>query len=387
MIETPIKISVIIVSYKCLPVLRMSLSCLQIALNNICSETILVDNASNDGTAEFIRQHYSWVDLIASSTNDGFAIANNRAIAKAKGEIVVLLNPDTIVPHTFATDIIEHFAKHPQNGALGINMINGKGLYLRESKRGYPYLHTSFFKLTSLWRLMPNSAYFNSYYIGNQSADSICEAPILSGACMAFSNKLIKRIGAFDETYFMYGEDIDLSWRLHTNSNGNLYNGNISIVHFKGLCTPNEVKYIVHFYNAMLKFAKKYEFTKHNILTNLLVSLGIQTGRIIASARCLLLKIEWRKSRIYKYRPKHIYIISNNHFDITISNLKCQTAKIDDIKNIAASHQTAILFDITNNLNLAFDIIKTRCGQFTYGFFNPKNMQTIITTNNDCESL
>ena len=155
-------------------------------------------------------------------------------------------------------------------------MTNGLGLFLKESKRGYPGLATSFFKLSRLWRLSPHSATLNAYYIGDKGEFDVCHAPNLSGACMAFSHELLDKVGGFDPEFFMYCEDTDLSWRMEKASEkGDFYRGDISILHFKGQSTLRGKKYIWYFYQSMLRFARKHEYPNHNALVNWITKIGI----------------------------------------------------------------------------------------------------------------
>lgn len=283
-------ISVVIVSYKCLPVLRLALLSVYDASEGLDVDTYVVDNKSDDGTLEYLSENFTWVNTIDAKENIGFSRANNIALDRCRGEVILILNPDTIIPKNFLKEIVLHFKENPSSGAIGVNMTNGCGQYLPESKRGYPDVKTSFFKLSGLWHIAPRSSFFNSYYVGHLDKDGVGISPILSGACMAFSRGLMSKAGVFDPMFFMYGEDIDLSWRMHIESSGNIYRGDLRMIHFKGMSTPSNMKYIYHFYDAMLLFASKHERCKHHFIVNSLVALGIWFGLVFAAVKCVVVR-------------------------------------------------------------------------------------------------
>lgn len=253
------KLSIVIVNYKVKYFLEACLQSVRKATASIQAEVFVVDNASNDGSVEWIRERFPEVRLIANQKNVGFSAANNQAIREAKGEYILLLNPDTIVGEHSFTEPLDFMDAHPNAGGLGIKMLDGKGNYLPESKRGFPKPSTAFFKLSGLNKLFPKSARFNHYYLGNLSANQIQEAEVLAGAYMLLRKETLDKIGLLDDTFFMYGEDIDLSWRIIQGGYKNYYFSENPIIHYKGESTKKATfNYVKLFYQAMIIFSKKH---------------------------------------------------------------------------------------------------------------------------------
>ena len=189
------------------------------AMESIVGEVIVADNASVDGTAALVRQHFPNVKLIANANNVGFAKANNQGIRIAQGEYILLLNPDTIVSGDTFVKCIRFMDEHPDAGAAGVKMIDGSGQYLPESKRGLPTLSASFMKMSGLYKLFPKSAKLNAYYMGHIGENETAPIDVLCGAFMFMKRQALEKSGYLDEDFFMYGEDIDLSYRIR-NSDG-----------------------------------------------------------------------------------------------------------------------------------------------------------------------
>ena len=225
------------------------------AAENISSETIVVDNNSADGSCSMVRMNFPGVRLIRNSHNAGFSAACNQAIKVSSGRFVLLLNPDTIVEEDTFKKCLNFMKEHTDAGAVGVKMINGEGRFLPESKRSLPTPATAFFKMAGLSGLFPKSGLFNRYYLGHIDNSETTEADILSGAFMFIRREALDKTGLLDETYFMYGEDIDLSYRLINAGYKNYYYPAAKIIHYKGESTrKGDINYIVHFYRAMLIF-------------------------------------------------------------------------------------------------------------------------------------
>lgn len=355
-----IDISVVIVSYNCCDVLCLALDSVSRASELVEAEIFVVDNNSSDNTLDVLKRDYSWVKLIENRENIGFARANNIALAQCSGRVILVLNPDTIMPRTFLKSIVDYFTQNPNSGAVGVQMTNSKGDYLKESKRGYTSISNSFFKLTGLWHIAPKSARINGYYIGNVGKDEQCKAPILSGACMAFTRQLMDKVGVFDSSYFMYSEDIDLSWRMHVASDkGNRYLGNINIVHFKGACTPRQIKYVWHFYSGMHTFAQRYEYPYHNKLTNALIGIAINVAFCFATIKCFVARL------CDKFRRQ--CVISN----------PLRTSNPDDLlPNVVKCHD-AILFDVNADIDKCIAYMQHHRREKIYGFYSGKRQYVI----------
>lgn len=242
-------------------------------MNNIEGEIIVVDNASVDGTAPLVRQHFPDVHLIANQDNRGFASANNQGIVAAKGEFILLLNPDTIVSEDTFTTCIQFMEQHQDAGAIGVKMLDGSGRFLPESKRGLPTLSASFMKMTGLYRLFPHSAKWNQYYEGQIDENETAKIEVLCGAFMFMRKETLAKSGYLDEDFFMYGEDIDLSYRITKAGYAIYYLPTTSIIHYKGESTrKSSLNYILTFYQAMLIFTQKHpEFSGQKVLIQLAI--------------------------------------------------------------------------------------------------------------------
>ena len=253
------KLSIIIVSYNVKHFLDQCLHAVQTAIAGIEAEVFVVDNLSGDGSCEMVREKHPWVHLIENKQNTGFAVANNQAIRLSQGEYVLLLNPDTLVQEDTFSKCIEFMDSHPEAGALGVKMIDGKGNYLPESKRGLPTPAVAFYKISGIIKLRPKSAKFAKYYMGHLPNDQTNEIEILAGAFMFMRKKTLDIAGLLDEDFFMYGEDIDLSYRILKAGYKNYYFPETSIIHYKGESTKKgSVNYVMVFYKAMILFAQKH---------------------------------------------------------------------------------------------------------------------------------
>jgi GT2 family glycosyltransferase len=266
------KLSVIIVNYNVKFFLEHALLSAQKAAKGISAEIIVIDNHSIDGSVALLREKFPDVITIANDKNAGFAKANNQGIKMAKGEYVLLLNPDTVVEEDTFEKCIAFMDAHLDAGALGVKMLDGKGNFLPESKRGFPSPSVAFFKAFGLTRLFPHSKLFAHYYLGHLSESDTCEAEVLAGAFMFIRKKVLDEIGLLDETFFMYGEDIDLSYRILKAGYRNYYFPETRIIHYKGESTKKgSLNYVRMFYNAMIIFARKhFSGSKAGLLTALL---------------------------------------------------------------------------------------------------------------------
>lgn len=252
-------LSVIIVSYNVRNLLEQSVISVRKAAEKIDCEIFIVDNNSADGSCSMIRTEFPEIKLIMNHDNRGFSAANNQALHLAKGKYILLLNPDTLVQEDTFTKCISFMEGHPDAGSLGVRMINGRGLYLPESKRGLPTPETAFYKIIGLARLFPHSDRFNRYYLGSLDPLKIAKVDIISGAFMFLRRRAVEKTGLLDEEFFMYGEDVDYSYRLSKAGFSNYYYPDVTIIHYKGESTRKEnLNVVVNFYRAMLIFARKH---------------------------------------------------------------------------------------------------------------------------------
>lgn len=270
------KLSVIIVNYNVAYFLEQCLNSTYKALEKVSGEVFVVDNNSIDGSVEMVRQKFPEVHLIANHHNPGFSVANNQAIELANGEYVLLLNPDTVVEEDTFQQVVDFMDQHADAGGLGVKMIDGKGVFLPESKRGLPTPAVAFYKIFGLSRLFSKSKRFGKYHLSYLDNDETHSIEILSGAFMLMRKKALDKVGLLDETFFMYGEDIDLSYRLILGGYKNYYYPKTRIIHYKGESTKkSSVNYVFVFYNAMIIFAKKHFSQKNAKLFSFLINAAI----------------------------------------------------------------------------------------------------------------
>ncbi len=246
------------------------------ALENVNGEVFVVDNNSIDNSLEMVASKFPSVKLIANKENVGFSKANNQAIEISNGKYVLLLNPDTVVEESTFTKTIDFLNKHPKAGGLGVRMLDGKGNFLPESKRGLPTPSVAFYKIFGISTLFPKSKLFGKYHLGYLPENKTNKIEILSGAFMLLRKETLNKIGLLDETFFMYGEDIDLSYRVLQGGYDNYYFPETSIIHYKGESTKkSSVNYVFVFYNAMIIFAKKHFSQNNATLFSFLINIAI----------------------------------------------------------------------------------------------------------------
>lgn len=275
------KLSIIIVNYNVKYFLEQCLK--SILASNIAFnyEIFIVDNNSTDGSIEYLKGKFpqSNIHLIENKTNPGFAEANNQAIKLAEGEYILLLNPDTIVGENVLSNVCRFMDSEPQSGAVGVKMIDGSGQFLPESKRGFPTPWASFCKIFGLASIFPKSVFWGGYNLLYLDEDSVHQVPILAGAFMMIRKEALDKAGLLDEAFFMYGEDIDLSYRIEQAGYKNYYLPE-RIIHYKGKSTnKNDSKYTNAFYGAMQIFYSKYY--PHDKLFSIFVSTGIKVKVMI----------------------------------------------------------------------------------------------------------
>ena len=277
-------LSVIIVNYNVKYFLEQCLCSVYKAGQHISMEVIVVDNHSADGSRDYLEETFRQVQFYWLTENLGFAKACNLGLKHSTGEYILFLNPDTIVSEDCFENCIDFLASHPQSGALGVRMIDESGVFLKESKRAFPSPVTSFFKLTGLARLFPRSARFAKYYLGNLSEGQTHEVDVLAGAFMMIKKSVLDITGGFDEAFFMYGEDIDLSYRIQKQGYKNYYYPGVTILHFKGKSTPQKnMRYVRMFYQAMRVFANKHYGKHRSGLYNACIQAGIWLRAAIAN--------------------------------------------------------------------------------------------------------
>ena len=243
------KLSIVIVNYNVRPYLEQCLQSVQKALEGIEGEVFVVDNHSSDDSVEVVRNSYPWVHLIANDENMGFARANNLAIRQSEGEYVLLLNPDTVVESDTLRQVLQFMSDHPQAGGAGVMMHNADGTLAPESRRAVPTPWVACLKMLGITR---------RYYMSHLPWDKPARIEVISGAFCFLRRKALDQVGLLDEDFFMYGEDIDLSYRLLKGGWENWYVP-ASIIHYKGRSTQkSDFRYVHVFYQAMFIFFRKH---------------------------------------------------------------------------------------------------------------------------------
>ena len=257
------RLSVVIVSYNVKYFLDQCLESVfgsDLTLDGVCRgegsdtlelEVFVVDNASVDGSVEMVREKFGQVHLIDNKENVGFAAANNQALRLCTGDYVLLLNPDTIVERDTFRNCVAFYASHADCGGLTVKMINGEGKYLKESKRGFPTPAAAFYKMSGLIHLFPHSRRIAAYYMGHLDDDETNPIDILPGAYLMISREALEKVGLLDEAYFMYGEDIDFSWRIKLAGFENYYLPSSRIIHYKGESTKHASMNYVYTYRLL----------------------------------------------------------------------------------------------------------------------------------------
>lgn len=318
------KLSVVILNYNVRYFLELCLKSVEASLVNIEAEIIVVDNQSSDSSCDMVKTLFPKVKLIENEKNFGFSKGNNIGVAQAKGEYICILNPDTVVAENTFENLLQFADTQSGLGILGCRLIDGTGQFLPESKRNVPRPIIAMKKMLG---------FSKSYYVSNLDEKGIGLSSVFVGAFMILKRQVFNRVGGFDEDYFMYGEDIDLSFKVEQAGYDSIYNGTSTIIHYKGESTLKDQTYANRFYGAMQIFYDKH--FKSNVVFNMLVWFGIKLGSIllktpktvqakpkyyvlIASERNESIesmvngKLTWQ-SQIKTYLNDTEYILDNNH--------------------------------------------------------------------------
>jgi GT2 family glycosyltransferase len=277
------KISIVIVNYNVKYFLEQCLLSVRSAVAGMEAEVFVVDNDSADGSVEYLRPKFPEVVFMVNASNIGFARANNRAIKECGGEYVLLLNPDTIIGEEIIRTLCFFMDEHVEAGGIGVKMIDGHGSFLPESKRSFPSPWVSFCKISGLSKLFPDSRLFSRYSLSYLNPDRLHVVDVLAGAFMMLRREALDKTGLLDEAFFMYGEDIDLSYRLVLNGYRNYYLPE-RILHYKGESTKRgDMSYVRNFYGAMLIFYNKY-YPRSGWAMSLLIRFAVGLRASIATS-------------------------------------------------------------------------------------------------------
>lgn len=280
-------ISVVIVNYNVREFLNNALISLFRSLEGYSSEVFVVDNASDDGSVELVQKNFPQVTLIANSGNVGFAKANNQALARSTGKYILLLNPDTLIQEDTFDKLIEFFESHPDAGMAGCKILNPDGTLQLPCRRSFPTPWTAFTKTFGLSTLFPKSKLFARYNLTYLDPDDTYEVDAVSGSFMMITRDVYDRIGGLDETFFMYGEDLDWCFRVQQSGLKVYYVPTTSIIHYKGESTKrSNIDELNVFYNAMRLFVRKHH-TGSSLFEWFIYS-GIYIRKLIADSARLL---------------------------------------------------------------------------------------------------
>ncbi|WP_416443924.1 glycosyltransferase family 2 protein [Leeuwenhoekiella sp. A16] len=270
------RLSIIILNYNVRYYLELCLQSVFKAVNDIDAEIIVVDNASSDASSAMIKERFPQVKFIQNAKNIGFSKGNNLGVKHASGDYICILNPDTVLPEDCFKKVLAFIEEHKNPGAVGIKLIDGSGNFLPESKRNLPVPRVALDKIIGKKE---------NYYVNALGQNETGEVPVLVGAFMVMQKSVFDKLKGFDEDYFMYGEDIDLSYRLQKAGYVNYYLGNVTAIHFKGESTRRNKEYARQFYGAMLIFYKKH-FGKNRISETVvenIIKLATLKGRTVAN--------------------------------------------------------------------------------------------------------
>lgn len=302
------KISIVIVNYNVKHYVEQCLLSVERALVGMTGEVYVVDNKSTDNSVEYLKSKFPWVYFIKNDFNAGFSKANNQALRVARGEYVMLLNPDTIIGENTLKECVSFLDSHPEAGGAGVRMLRVDGSFAPESKRGVPTPWTSFCKMSGLCSLFPKSRIFGRYYMQYVPADRPGEIEILSGACMLMRKSVLDKCGLLDEKFFMYGEDIDLSYRILKEGYKNYYIPS-TILHYKGESTQKcSFRYVNAFYQSMLIFFHKH-FGKYNYPLILVVTFAIYAKAALTFITQQLRRRSVRRQSSMQYMRRKRYLL------------------------------------------------------------------------------
>lgn len=312
------KVSVIIVNYNVKYFLEQCLYSVRASVTGMDAEIFVVDNHSTDGSLDYLRPKFPEVVFIANDDNPGFAKANNQAIRQCRGEYVLLLNPDTVIGEESLRTLCYFMDEHPAAGGIGVKMLDGHGVFLPESKRAFPSPWVSFCKIFGLSKLFPHSAVFARYSLPYLDAGKQHKVDVLAGAFMLIRHDALDKVGMLDEAFFMYGEDIDLSYRLVLGGYKNYYLPE-RILHYKGESTKHgDMKYIRAFYGAMLIFFKKY-YPCSSVWTNGLIRLAVGVKALFST---FSRKLQGNKKSKVKHRRLLIFCDEANFDEVKVAAVR-----------------------------------------------------------------
>ncbi len=358
------KVSVVIVNYKVPDFVYQCLCSLKKALADFNHEIFVVDNNSNDGSVSFLKKWFPDVRFIENDDNIGFSKANNVALNLALGQYVLILNPDTFVPEDMIVKCVDFLDNNNDAGALGVKMYSAKGQYAPESKRGIPKPFTAFCKLIGLCKLFPKNKVFGKYYLGNLDPDKINKVEILSGACMFVRREALLKTGFFDEDYFMYGEDIDLSYRFLKAGFQNYYFP-VKIIHYKGESTQKvSYQYVNNFNKSMIIFFRKH-FNVYSWLLELPILATVYLKAAMGYIKVGLIKAFSFKKKLQENDNARFLVFSEN-----------ESEKVSVVSILAKSGYQADVILINDEIRIhGHNVIDNIGKNYDFVVYNTKSFQ------------
>lgn len=267
--QTMLDLSVVIVNYNTRDLLRDCLNSIYKSQGQLCFNIVVVDNASPDGSAKMVEVDFPQVILVTNQVNNGFAYANNQGLRRVgfnsdgspqfdAPRYALLLNPDTLLPPTALADMLAFMDSHPEAGAVGPKLIRPDGSLDLACRRAFPTPEVSFYRMVGLSKLFPHSRLFGRYNMTFADPDQLIEVDSVVGAFMLVRREAIAQAGLLDETYFMYGEDLDWAYHIKVQGWKIYYNPAVTVTHVKRAASRHSPKAQIEFYRAMDIFYRKF---------------------------------------------------------------------------------------------------------------------------------
>ncbi len=319
------KLSVVILNYNVRWFLQQCVDSVVKALHELDAEIIVVDNASPDDSVSMLKAVFPQVRLIENADNAGFPKGNNKGVEAATGEWLCILNPDTVVPENLFRNLLEFVSAKTSIGAVGARLVDGTGHFLPESKRMLPTPMVAFGRMTGLYKWFPET--FGHYYAPHVSPTSIGRVDVLVGAFLFLRTEDYRALGGFDERFFMYGEDIDLSYRLQLTGKANYFFGHATVLHYKGESTLKDIRYARRFADAMTLFHQKHFRVPAPVAA--LYSLGIR----------LFARYKFRKAAYHPVQIPQGYLVVTDKKEVS-ERIRLKTQKnamqvaFEDVKSV-----------------------------------------------------
>lgn len=339
--------------------MELCLKSVEAAIADLEAEIIVVDNYSSDDSCAMVKSGFPNVRLIENEVNYGFSKGNNQGVAIANGEFICILNPDTVIPENTFDQLLSFAEQHDDLGILGCRLIDGSGTFLPESKRNVPMPWVASKKLLGL---------SDAYYANQIGELEIGQVPILVGAFMLMKKSIFNRVGGFDEDYFMYGEDIDLSYRILKLGFQNFYKGTVSVVHFKGESTIKDKTYVKRFYGAMQIFYKKH--FRSNWLFDFMVWIGLRFTFLFR-----------KRPKEIKLKVEHYVLVSKQIPEKLQSGLKKPIVLFQKINTIKENSEIILDANVLNYKEIIEYISDTKINTKAKFKILPKNSNFIIGSN------